>query len=113
MATGECMRCGGIGPIELDHPDGRHVGKPLMPDVVVPLCKPCHHLKGVMDRAANVEGGDPTMRQVVARRAAGMEFFASIGKPILVQPWFFAGLAKMLAYIARCIPPHWRWTTEE
>jgi hypothetical protein len=113
MRTGVCVRCGAVGPVEHDHPDGRVNDVPIVPKSVEPLCQPCHHLKGVMDRAGGVEGGAPTLRLLLARRAAWASFLASHGHAVLVPAHVLADLASILASIARQIPERLRWSADE
>ena len=112
MNWGTCVRCGAVGRVEWDHPDGRWNGRPITPKFVVPLCLPCHHLKGVMDRASGVEAGPPTVRRRLARRAVWLEFLACGGVPILL-PWqVLADFAAQQAQVARCVPEDLSWSTE-
>ena len=109
MRWGTCVRCGAVGRVEWDHPDGRWKGRPIVPSFVVPLCVPCHLLKGVMDRAAGVEAGEPTLRLIVARRAVWLQFLACHGEPILVPSGVVADFAALQAGAARQIPADWPW----
>jgi hypothetical protein len=109
MRTGVCVRCGAVGPVEWDHPDGRHNGKPLLPAVVVALCKGCHLAKGRFDRAAGVEVGAPTLRLVACRRAAWLAFLASQGAPVVVPSQVLAEFGWLLGVVARLIPADLPW----
>jgi hypothetical protein len=97
MTDGTCLRCRAVGPIEQDHPDGRYLDVPVIPAFVAALCKRrCHLTKGRMDRAAGVEGGLPTIRVVIARRAAWVEFLASEGQPIQMPALILAQFSAVL-----------------
>jgi hypothetical protein len=109
MTAGTCMRCGAVGPIERDHPDGRYLGRPLLPAVVVELCRPCHLTKGLLDRAAGVEGGQPTLCLVTARRAAWVAFLATTGQPVVLTSQVLDDFAGMLGGVALQIPAHVLW----
>lgn len=111
MSTGVCVRCGAVGPVELDHPDGRHKGKPLLPNVVVALCKRCHLAKGRFDRAAGVEAGTPTVSLVAARRAGWLVFLASHGEPVVFSSQVLADFGWLLGVVARLIPGDLPWET--
>jgi hypothetical protein len=113
MRTGVCVRCGAVGPIQRDHPDGRVDDVPIAPRSVVSLCVPCHQLKGVTDRAAGVEGGEPTLRLLVARRAAWLSFLASGGEAVLLPAQVLWDCTWILASIARQIPAHLPWSADE
>lgn len=112
MNIGPCVRCGAVGPVELDHPDGRHHGKPLLPNVVVALCKSCHLAKGRVDRAAGVEAGAPTLGLLVARRAAWLVFLASYGEPVVFPSQVLADFGRLLSVVARLIPTNLSWDAE-
>lgn len=99
--SGTCVRCGQLGRVELDHPTGRHLGRPLHPGLVVPLCPPCHRLRGRLDRAAGAEGGVPGPRLVLARLAAWSACFAMVGRPITLPPAFWSALAAALEGLVR------------
>lgn len=105
MTTGRCLRCGAVGVVEADHPDGRARGVPLYPNVVGLLCGPCHLTKGRMDRAARVEGGPVTLRRVLGRRAAWCSFFSSGGPEVTLPAHVLEEFGHVLASIARQIPP--------
>jgi hypothetical protein len=57
-----------------------------------------------MDRAARVEGGQPTVRLVVGRRAAWCTFLASNGQPLLLPAYVVEDLGHVLASVARQTP---------
>lgn len=105
MSVGRCLRCGRVGPVEADHPDGREGGVPVLDRVVALLCPPCHVTKGRMDRAAGVEGGLTTLRRVLGRRAAWCAFLASHGAPLLMPAGVLDDCAGVLAAVARQVPP--------
>lgn len=105
MITGRCVRCGHVGPVEADHPDGRHCGIPLWPEVTATLCSPCHLTKGRIDRAAGVEGGPVTVPRVLRRRAVWCTFLSTSGPAILIPAKVLADCGEVLAYIAQQIPP--------
>lgn len=107
--TGVCFRCGARGPVEYDHPIGRYRGVPLEPAFSVPLCRQCHVAKGRLDRAADVEGGRPSPRRVVAALAAWFAFHALTGVSITFTPAVLGWLARVLEAVARLIPPHLPW----
>jgi hypothetical protein len=113
MSTGICVRCGAVGPVEMDHPDGRHNGKPLLPDVVVALCKSCHLAKGRFDRGAGVEAGTPTLRLVVARRAAWLVFLASYGQPVAFPSQVLADFGRFLGVVTSVIPGDLAWDADK
>jgi hypothetical protein len=112
MSTGVCVRCGEVGPVELDHPDGRHNGKPLLPKVVVALCKSCHLAKGRFDRAAGVEAGAPTLGLLIARRAGWLVFMASYGEPVVFPSQVLADFGWFLGAVARLIPADLPWEAD-
>ena len=112
MSAGVCVRCGAVGAVELDHPDGRHQGKPLLPNVVVALCKSCHLAKGRFDRAAGVEAGRPTVGVLVARRAAWLVFLASYGQPVVFPSQVLADFGRFLGVVARLIPADLSWDAD-
>lgn len=96
MSTGCCLTCRVTGRIERDHPTGRVRGQPLHPGFTVELCPACHHEKGLADRAAHVEGGEPTVRLVLARLATFFAWLAEHERPVCLSPVFFSGLAAVL-----------------
>jgi hypothetical protein len=104
MTIGQCARCGRIGRVESDHPDGRHRGVPLFPDVTVPLCPPCHLTKGRMDRAAGVEGDPITVQRVLRRRVAWCVFLSTGGDVLLIPSFVLADLGHVLAVLAQAVP---------
>jgi hypothetical protein len=101
MSTAGCWVCGRTGRVERDHPDGRVGGKPLHPQVVVVLCKPCHLRKGRFDRAAGVEGGHPTPGLRIARRASFSTFLARSGDSLWVPSVLWRDQAMVLEDVAR------------
>lgn len=112
MTTGRCLRCRAEGHSEYDHPDGRIDGFPIFPDVVDPLCPSCHIVKGRMDRAARVEGGEATLRVIVGRRATWLACLASNGEAIVMPAQIVTDFAMVLALVARQVPRDWPFDTE-
>jgi hypothetical protein len=102
---GRCLRCGAVGPVELDHPTGRVEGRPVHPELVAPLCKPCHKAKGRRDRAAGVEGGPPTLFRVLVRLAVWFGWLAEAGCEVVLEPGLLRALAAVLEALARGLGP--------
>jgi len=105
MTWGRCLRCGAVGEMEEDHPDGRYLGVPVVDAVTGLLCRPCHLLKGRMDRAAGVEGGQPTVRLILGRRVTWLACLASDGGAVLLPAAVVADFIRVLACLVRQIPP--------
>lgn len=99
--NGACARCGAVGRVEVDHPTGRYLGVPLHSGFVIPLCKPCHRLRGRLDRAAGAEGGVPSGRLVLGRLAAWAACFAMAERPISLPSSAWTALAGVLESTAR------------
>ena len=91
-----CLRCGALGPVELDHLTGRWRGVALHPTFTAPLCLRCHRLKGRRDRAAGVEGVPPTVRVALGRLAGWAAFLGSTDCPITLLTDVFVGMAGVL-----------------
>ncbi len=58
MKAGVCVLCGWVGPISLHHITGRPgPGRPYLdPDIVIPLCPPCHTGTGGVHPLLRVAG---------------------------------------------------------
>ncbi len=107
--TGVCFRCGRHGAVQLDHPTGRHRGAPLHPHFTIPACPRCHKEKGRVDRAAAVEGGDPTLLLVVARLAAWFGWLALPAIPVAFAAADLELVAWVLEELARQLPGDLPW----
>lgn len=66
MTEDHCLGCGTYGPIELHHLAGRH----NIPELVIPVCSPCHLILTNWQYAAGIElHADASRTEVDVRRA--------------------------------------------
>lgn len=106
MTRGCCFRCSREGEIELDHPFGTVDGCHLYPDFVVPLCRPCHRLRSLIDQRVGVEGAVAASAWLIVRRlTAWFGWLAMAGRSVPFESSLLGHFARVLEDLARMLEP--------
>ena len=113
MSAGRCIRCGrDVERLEGDHPDGttrppgwrRRIGVWVYADATANLCPACHVGKGVVDRAAGIEGAETaSVWLLLRRRSAWVGWLAVLGRPVTFEAQHLSDLARTLQDTARTV----------